>query len=111
MPPEEPHQTHQRVALSIVSTLYFSKKYIQEFCRRSAAAAERLVGHDYEIVLVRDDESYAANCVRINERMLIARGFPILEAALVKLRYEVITLEMSEFRKMDGGLSCLSLRF
>lgn len=27
------------------------------------------------------------------------------------LGYQVITLEMSEFRKMDGGLSCLSLRF
>jgi dimethylargininase len=42
--------------------------------------------------------------------VLIARGFPLLEAALVALRYDVVTLEMSEFRKMDGGLSCLSLR-
>lgn len=75
------------------------------------ALAGRAELRDYEIVRVRADESYAANCVRINERMLIARGFPILEAALVKLRYEVVTLEMSEFRKMDGGLSCLSLRF
>jgi dimethylargininase len=48
--------------------------------------------------------------VCLNGRVLIARGFPLLEKALVKLRYDVVTLEMSEFRKMDGGLSCLSLR-
>jgi dimethylargininase len=64
----------------------------------------------YPLVRVTERESYAANCVSINGRVLIARGFPILEAALVKLRYDVVTLEMSEFRKMDGGLSCLSLR-
>ncbi len=75
------------------------------------ALARRAELRAYEIVPVRDDESYAANCVRINDRLLIARGFPILEAALEKLRYEVVTLEMSEFRKMDGGLTCLSLRF
>jgi N-dimethylarginine dimethylaminohydrolase len=32
-------------------------------------------------------------------------------AALDKLRYRVRSLDMSEFAKMDGGLSCLSLRF
>jgi dimethylargininase len=64
----------------------------------------------YPIVRVDDRESYAANCIGVNGRVLIARGFPLLEAALVTLRYDVVTLEMSEFRKMDGGLSCLSLR-
>jgi dimethylargininase len=64
----------------------------------------------YPVVRVDDRESYAANCVSFNGRVLIARGFPLLESALVALRYDVVTLEMSEFRKMDGGLSCLSLR-
>jgi len=64
----------------------------------------------FEVIRVSAAEAYAANCVCINGRVLIARGFPVLEAALTKLRYEVVTLEMSEFRKMDGGLSCLSLR-
>lgn len=75
---------------------------------------EALAGRDelrgYPLVRVADRESYAANCVCVNGRVLMARGFPLLEAALVKLRYAVVTLEMSEFRKMDGGLSCLSLR-
>jgi len=74
----------------------------------SLASRAELAGFD--MIRVRSAEAYAANCVSINGRVLIARGFPVLEAALTKLRYDVVTLEMSEFRKMDGGLSCLSLR-
>ena len=65
----------------------------------------------YEHVRLARGEEYAANCVRINDRILIAAGFPIFEAALRSLGYRLIVLEMSEFQKMDGGLSCLSLRF
>jgi dimethylargininase len=65
----------------------------------------------YELVRVEPVESYAANCVRINEHVLVAEGYPRLAATLRNLEYAVITLPISEFRKMDGGLSCLSLRF
>ncbi|WP_217578002.1 glycosyltransferase family 2 protein [Mesorhizobium sp. GbtcB19] len=40
--------------LSIVSTLYRSESYIDQFCDRAAAAARRLVGDDFEIILVND---------------------------------------------------------
>ena len=40
--------------LSIVSTLYGSSPYVNEFHRRATAAALELVGSDYEIVLVND---------------------------------------------------------
>ena len=40
--------------LSIVATLYKSALHIEEFCRRSVAAAHDLVGEDFEIVLVND---------------------------------------------------------
>jgi dimethylargininase len=56
-------------------------------------------------------ESYAANCVRINETVLIAAGFPVTCAALGELGYALAPLDVSEFRKMDGGLSCLSVRW
>jgi dimethylargininase len=64
----------------------------------------------FPFVKVSERESYAANTVCINGRVLLARGFPLLEASLARLGYEVTALEMSEFRKMDGGLSCLSIR-
>lgn len=65
---------------------------------------------NFELVPVDDQEAYAANCIRVNDRVLLAAGFPQLAARLRALGYAVVTLEMSEFQKMDGGLSCLSLR-
>jgi dimethylargininase len=64
----------------------------------------------YDLVRVEPGEEYAANCVRVNDHVLLAAGYPALEATLRRLGYAVIVLEMSEFQKMDGGLSCLSLR-
>jgi dimethylargininase len=65
----------------------------------------------YEIVVVEPEENYAANFLRINDRVLVSAGHPQFEAMLRKFGYPVITLDMSEFQKMDGALSCLSLRF
>jgi dimethylargininase len=65
----------------------------------------------YDLIVVNRQEQYAANCVRVNEQVLLAAGYPELKKSLSKLGYQTIALEMSEFQKMDGGLSCLSLRF
>jgi dimethylargininase len=65
----------------------------------------------YELIHVAEEESYAANCVRVNERVLVAAGYPRLTAELTARGFHPLELEMSEFQKMDGGLSCLSLRF
>ncbi len=65
----------------------------------------------FEIVEVDARESYAANCVRVNDRVLVAAGYPRTADLLVARGYSPLLLEVSEFRKLDGGLSCLSLRF
>ena len=79
------------------------------------AAIESLAGHpalqELEVVRVPEGEEYAANCVRVNDRLLVAAGFPRTRRVLQSLGYDTMALEMSEFQKMDGGLSCLSLRF
>jgi dimethylargininase len=78
-------------------------------------AIESLARHaalqDREVIPVPRGEEYAANCVRVNDRVLFAAGHPALERTLRRLGYDLIPLEMSEFQKMDGGLSCLSLRY
>jgi len=63
--------------------------------------------HGYELVRVPAGEEYAANCVRINDQVLIAAGYPVFERTLRDRGYKTSMLEMSEFQKMDGGLSCL----
>ncbi len=65
----------------------------------------------YEIVEVPIAERYAANALRVNDRVLVAAGYPATRAAIESLGFETVVLEMSEFRKLDGGLSCLSLRW
>jgi dimethylargininase len=69
------------------------------------------VFQDYELICVDTKETYAANCIRVNDFVLLAAGYPTFETTVRELGYETISLEMSEFQKMDGGLSCLSLRF
>jgi dimethylargininase len=66
---------------------------------------------DFELIVVPTGELYAANCIRVNDRVLVASGYPRFAALLEELGYRLCPLEMSEFRRMDGGLSCLSLRF
>lgn len=65
----------------------------------------------FELVRLEADEAHAANCVRINDQVLIPAGAPRFAERLAALGYQPLALEMSEYRKMDGGLSCLSLRF
>ncbi|MCM3872119.1 MAG: arginine deiminase family protein [Pyrinomonadaceae bacterium] len=75
------------------------------------ALSDREEFRDYDLIIVNKQEDYAANCVRVNELVLVARGYPKLEKSLGELGYQTTTLDMTEFQKMDGGLSCLSLRF
>lgn len=76
---------------------------------------EAMAGHPlfrtYQRIVVPPEETYAANCVRINERVFVAAGYPRLTAELVSRGFLPLLLEVSEFQKMDGGLTCLSLRF
>lgn len=62
-------------------------------------------------ILLAEYESYSANSLYVNGNLLIASGFPLMKSRLESLGYSIIELEMSEFRKMDGGLTCLSLLF
>ena len=66
---------------------------------------------NFEQVLVPTGEEYAANCLKVNDFMLVAAGYKRFEQKLQQLGYRTKTVAMSEFQKMDGGLSCLSLRW
>ncbi len=77
----------------------------------SEALAGRAEFAGFDLVTVDAAESYAANCVRVNELVLVAAGYPAFSGKLRELGYQTIELDMTEFQKMDGGLSCLSLRF
>jgi dimethylargininase len=60
---------------------------------------------------VSDSEAYAANSLWVNGTVLVPMGNPATAARIASAGYRILELDMSEFRKLDGGLSCLSLRF
>jgi dimethylargininase len=69
------------------------------------------VAHPANTIIPDPEEYYSANCLRVNDHLLIAKGFPKSKMKILELGYNIIELDMSEFRKMDGGLTCLSLLF
>lgn len=65
----------------------------------------------YNNIVIPQSESYAANCIWVNGTVIVPCGYPTVEKAVKDAGYPVILVDTSEFRKIDGGLSCLSLRF
>jgi len=64
-----------------------------------------------QVISIPPHESYSANCIRVNDAVLVPSGYAHLAGELERRGLRPLPLDMSEFRKMDGGLSCLSLRF
>jgi len=75
-----------------------------ELCDKSGLA-------EFNPVTVDEANAYSANSVWINDHVLVPVGYAQTSAAIAALGYDVIELNVSEFQKLDGGLSCLSLRF
>lgn len=65
----------------------------------------------YTVVDVAEGEEPAANSIRVNDVVFMPSGFPLTTERVRDAGFVVIELENSECQKIDGGLSCLSLRF
>jgi dimethylargininase len=65
----------------------------------------------FKKIHVDGDEAYSANAVWINGNVIVPKGFPKTKNKIALEGYKVIEVDVSEFQKVDGGLSCLSLRF
>lgn len=66
---------------------------------------------DYKVIHTADGEEASANAIRFNNLVLMPAGFPHTRDRLIQAGYEVREIGNSEAAKLDGGLSCLSLRF
>ncbi|PAF51930.1 arginine deiminase family protein [Helicobacter sp. 13S00477-4] len=65
----------------------------------------------YNKIIIPESEAYSANCLWVNDYVLVPKGFPTILEKVNALGYETLEVDTSEFRKIDGGLTCLSLRF
>jgi dimethylargininase len=64
----------------------------------------------YPKIIVPQSESYAANTLWINDHLLMPMGFPETRRRLAANGLPLVELDVSEAQKMDGGLTCMSLR-
>ncbi|MFJ8064652.1 dimethylarginine dimethylaminohydrolase family protein [Psychrobacillus sp. NPDC096426] len=65
----------------------------------------------YDKIVISDEDEYSANCIRVNDYVIIPEGYSETKRKINEAGYKTIELDMSEVQKQDGGLSCLSLRF
>ena len=64
----------------------------------------------YQVINVADGEEAAANAIRVNDYVIMPAGFPKTKAILENHGYKVKAINNTECAKLDGGMSCLSLR-
>jgi dimethylargininase len=62
-------------------------------------------------IIINEDETYSANCVRVNDYILVPAGYPKTKEKIENAGFKTIVVDTFEYRKVNGGLSCLSLRF
>ncbi|GAB7232306.1 arginine deiminase family protein [Facklamia hominis] len=65
----------------------------------------------YNRYVVESEELYAINSLYINGTVLVPDGHPDTKEYIEKLGYPVKLVNTSEYMKIDGSLTCLSLRF
>lgn len=62
-------------------------------------------------IVIDEEETYSANCIRVNDYVLVPAGYSKTKEKIKAAGFKVIVVDTSEYRKVNGGLSCLSLRF
>lgn len=77
----------------------------------SGELRENSIFDKYQKFLVPDDEEYCANSIMVNNKLFFPLAYPKTKKMLEENGFEIVEIDTSEYRKIDGGLSCLSLRF
>jgi len=62
-------------------------------------------------IIIDENKTYSANCIRVNDYVLVPAGYPKTKEKIENAGFKTIVVDTSEYRKVNGGLSCLSLRF
>lgn len=77
--------------------------------------ANPFAGHEafrkFPKIVLDEGDGYAANSLWVNGTLIMPKGFPGARKKLESAGFDPVELDMSEARKMDGGLSCMSIRF
>jgi dimethylargininase len=102
------------VARTPAGTLHFktgSALVDEETIVATPALAASGIFDGFRLLTVPEGEEAAANLLRINGVVLVGADFPRTIDLLAARGYEALPLPVTEIRKIDAGLSCMSLRW
>jgi dimethylargininase len=101
-------------AITLVEGLHL-KSNVNFIGRNTLLLTEAWAAHPlfaaYEKIIVPAEEAYVANTLLVKNRLLTPMGFPETHAMLREAGFEILEIDATEIQKLDGGLSCMSLRF
>lgn len=110
----KPYGGYRCIAVEVPAGLHL-KSSVTHIADNTIIVAENLAEdkafRDYKKVVLPMEMDYAANTLLINGTVIMTSGFPNAVKMVENAGCKVIALEMTEYRKMDGALTCLSLRF
>jgi dimethylargininase len=66
---------------------------------------------DFHKIIIDKREARSANCLSVNGKVLVQKGYPNTKKLIEDEGFETVEIEMSEFRKGGGSLTCLSIIF
>ncbi|MFB0508178.1 MAG: dimethylarginine dimethylaminohydrolase family protein [Thermodesulfobacteriota bacterium] len=66
---------------------------------------------EYDRIIIQKGEAHSANCLSVNGKVLVQKGYPNTKKLIEDAGFETVDIEMSEFRKGGGSLTCLSIIF
>lgn len=113
-----PHGLPVRAVQTPADTLHFKSDCAvlgEDVVFSTASLASSGCFDGYEVVEVPAGEEAAANLIRVNDTVIMRTGFPESQRLLTERGtvdgFEVVAIDTGEAALIDGGLSCLSLRF
>ena len=89
------------------------KSYVTFLGKNTAVCSRRFKDHPalkgLELLLIPEDEAYAANTLTVEGTVLMSSGRPKAARIVREAGFDVRLLDTSEFEKCEGALTCLSL--
>ena len=89
------------------------KSYVTYLGNDTAIATKRFAGHQalkgLSIIVVPDAEAYAADTLTVNGTVILPYGNPKTERLLRDAGFDTVAIDMSEFEKCGGAITCLSI--
>jgi dimethylargininase len=91
------------------------KSYVTYLGKGIMIAADKYSKHPslegFNIIIPSIEEEYAADTLTMGNTVLMADGYPMAQEMVKETGFDVISLDVSEFQKCDGALTCLSILF